>query len=288
MKSPETPPAPPLPEVISSLERLRCSRNDNLEICNNVVARGAKGIRYISIAGWTRLLTHSLCLQQIINELQANWIWVPNWIDSSDANTAGKVVHFTRSVNLSSRPTHSLLHFSADTRYKFYVNGKHVVVGPTRSSPLIWYYDTLDVATYLKEGRNEIHFVVIRYFAVPRSAMPFERTALPGLTVIGKIEAGSDVIDLSSCKDWKAYVDESIQFPMELADDVFLHVRPNRIRAPCFYTNREIRRSASALPQRRKIPPWHHLPIKSKHSMAIFRHGICAHDLYRCLSPRQL
>lgn len=120
---------------------------------------------------------------------------------------------------------------------------------------MIWYYDTLDVAPYLKEGRNEIHFVVIRYFAASRSAMPFERTALPGLTVIGKIEAGSDIIDLSSSKDWKAYVDESIQFPMGLADDVFLHVRPNRIRALCFYTNREIRRSASALPQRRTIPP---------------------------------
>jgi Alpha-L-rhamnosidase N-terminal domain. len=118
-----------------------------------------------------------------------------------------------------------VVHFSADTRYKLYVNGKHVAVGPTRSSPLIWYYDTLDIAPYLKEGQNEIGFVVVRYFVALRSAMPFVRTALPGLTVIGKIETGQDVTDVASSNNWMASVDESIQFPMGLADDVFLHVR---------------------------------------------------------------
>lgn len=170
--------------------------------------------------------------EKTINELQGNWIWVPNWTDSSSANTAGKIVHFTRNVDLSSRPTKSVLHFSADTRYKLYVNGKHIAVGPTRSSPLIWYYDTLDIAPYLKEGHNEIRFVVVRYFAALRSAMPFVRTALPGLTVIGNIETGGEVIDLASSKSWMASVDERIQFPMGLADDVFLHVRLAQDRSP--------------------------------------------------------
>jgi hypothetical protein len=88
---------------------------------------------------------------------------------------------------------------------------------------LIWYYDTLDIAPYLQEGQNEIRFVVIRYFAASRSAMPFERTSLPGLTVVGKIE-GAETVDISSSNGWTAYVDESIRFPMGLADDVFLHV----------------------------------------------------------------
>ncbi|KGO36821.1 Bacterial alpha-L-rhamnosidase [Penicillium expansum] len=162
--------------------------------------------------------------QKTINELQANWIWVPNWTDSSNTNTAGKIVHFTKFVNLSSRPTKSVLYFSADTRYKLYVNGKHIAVGPTRSSPLIWYYDTLDISPYLKEGRNKLRFVVVRYFAASRSAMPFVRTALPGLTVIGNIETGQEVVDLASSKNWMASVDESIQFPMGLVDDVFLHI----------------------------------------------------------------
>lgn len=56
--------------------------------------------------------------------------------------------------------------------------------------------------------------------------MPFERTALPGLTVIGNVEteAGGS-IDLNSSQNWLGVVDQSVQFPMGLADDVFLHVR---------------------------------------------------------------
>ncbi|KAJ5333185.1 uncharacterized protein N7506_006968 [Penicillium brevicompactum] len=184
--------------------------------------------------------------------LQANWIWVPGWIDSGD--TAGKIVRFNRSVNLASRPTRSLLHFSADTRYKLYVNGKHVAVGPSRSSPLIWYYDTLDIAPYLQEGQNEIEFVVVRYFAASRSAMPFERTALPGLTVVGQIEIGDEIVDLSSKDGWTAYVNESIRFPMGLADDVFLHIservtptEPATAMKPVAYNMRTLNGD---------IPPW--------------------------------
>lgn len=64
--------------------------------------------------------------------------------------------------------------------------------------------------------------------------MPFARTALPGLTVTGKIETGQDVIDVASSNNWMAWVDESIQFPMALADDVFLHVKqaPDRSSPP--------------------------------------------------------
>lgn len=117
------------------------------------------------------------------------------------------------------------MHCSADTRYKLYVNGVRVAVGPSRSSPLIWYYDTLDIAPLLSIGRNEIKVLVVRYFASTRSAMPFERTAVPGLTVVGTVEAGMEVVDISSRKDWQAQVDEGISFPMGLIDDVFLHVR---------------------------------------------------------------
>lgn len=62
--------------------------------------------------------------------------------------------------------------------------------------------------------------------------MPFVRTALPGLTVIGNIETGQEVVDLASSKNWMVSVDESIQFPMGLVDDVFLHVSLTRDQKP--------------------------------------------------------
>ena len=137
----------------------------------------------------------------------------------------GKIVHFVRQITLASPPTRANLYVSADTRYKLFVNGERVAVGPTRSSPLIWYYDSLDIAPYLKPGKNDIRFSVLRYFACSRGAMAFERTALPGLTIVGYVEeAGECTIDLGSHQGWKASPDESVQFPSGLADDVFLHV----------------------------------------------------------------
>lgn len=97
-----------------------------------------------------------------------------------------------------------------------------VAVGPARSSPLIWYYDTADVAAHLRAGRNSIAFVVIRYFASSRGGMPFERTTFPGLTVVGS--AGSGVSLNTADGGWRARVDRSTTFPTGLVDDVFLHV----------------------------------------------------------------
>jgi len=54
--------------------------------------------------------------------------------------------------------------------------------------------------------------------------MPFERTSLPGLTVYGSIEVDKELIDLNSSAGWQAQVDESVEFPTGLIDDVFLHV----------------------------------------------------------------
>lgn len=97
-------------------------------------------------------------------------------------------------------------------------------MGPARGSPLIWYYDTVDIGPYLRVGDNEIVFIVVRYFNASRGAMPFERTAFPGLTVVGTIETETETVDVQSRKGWLVQVDESVRFPMGLVDDVFLHV----------------------------------------------------------------
>lgn len=53
----------------------------------------------------------------------------------------------------------------------------------------------------------------------------FQRTAFPGLTVIGRIETRDEVVDINTASSkWEAQIDESIQFPMGLVDDPFLHV----------------------------------------------------------------
>ncbi len=160
----------------------------------------------------------------MINGLQANWVWAPNWIDSSDSNTAGRVVKFSREFTLPLRPDSAILHLSADTRYKLLVNGTRVAIGPARSSSAIWYYDTIDIAPYLRGGHNNLVILVLRYFAISRAALPFERTSTPGLTVLGSVGVDNQVVRLDSGQDWTVEVDNGLTFPKGLVDDVFLHV----------------------------------------------------------------
>ena len=169
--------------------------------------------------------------RQTIARLNANWIWIPNWVDSSQDNTAGRLVSFTRHVHLNGKPKSALLHLSADTRYKLLINGTRVTVGPARGSLCLWYYDRVDISSFLKRGDNEIQIEVLRYFAANRVAMPFGRTSFPGLTVYGLIQGDSDVMELCSkdVEEWRARVLNEVQFPTGLKDDVFLHVRIARL-----------------------------------------------------------
>lgn len=139
---------------------------------------------------------------------------MPDWEDSSSLNTAGRVVKFKRLFDLPDKPNRTLFRISADTRYKLCVNGIRIATGPSRSSPAIWYYDTVDISPYLRTGINEILVVVMRYFSRSRGAMPFARTSFPGLTTLEHFEARNMVVDLGSKRNWEAVVDHKILFPM--------------------------------------------------------------------------
>lgn len=158
-----------------------------------------------------------------MRELEANWVWTPGWVNSSARNTAGRFVTFTftftSTFGLPSEATGARLHVPADTRYKLYVNDARVAVGPVRSSPSMWYHDTIDAAPYLVRGQNEIRFVVLRYYASLRAAAPFERTSTPGFTVVGSVECESASVDLAARCGW-----EGTSFPTDRAEDGSLHV----------------------------------------------------------------
>ena len=137
------------------------------------------------------------------------------------------MVTFTRHIDLGAQPRMGLIHLSADTRYKLFINKKRVAVGPSRGSQYIWYYDSVDISSYLQQGRNEIQIVVLRYFAANRAAMPFARTSFPGLTVFGAIDSGVEAVEICTkqTQEWRAKVHNEVQFPTGSIDDGFLHVR---------------------------------------------------------------
>lgn len=90
--------------------------------------------------------------------------WKAYWIAVSDEsiNEYG-VYHFRKTLVLDSIPSCYIVHVSADNRYKLYVNEQLVSLGPVRGDVYNWNFETLDLAPYLKAGKNVLAAAVWNY-----------------------------------------------------------------------------------------------------------------------------
>jgi hypothetical protein len=103
----------------------------------------------------------------VINALTSSWIW-PSIPDADPTGTTCAVlVIFTLSLSLTATPHGPVhVHLTADTRYKLSINSTRLLVGPARSDPESWFYDTVDIAPFLQEGDNVITVEVVRWYRV--------------------------------------------------------------------------------------------------------------------------
>ncbi|MCW1735469.1 hypothetical protein [Anaerorudis cellulosivorans] len=89
---------------------------------------------------------------------QAQWIMHPEVEPQSYA-----VVLFRKNFNLNSKPDSFIIHVSADNHYRLFVNGKYVLRGPARGDLSHWFYETIDIADFLRSGKNIIAAEVINW-----------------------------------------------------------------------------------------------------------------------------
>jgi len=80
------------------------------------------------------------------------------------------VFHFRKTIDLADRPTRFVVRVSADNRYRLFVNGVSVSIGPARGDLLHWRYETVDLAPYLRAGRNVLAAVVWNWGETQSSA----------------------------------------------------------------------------------------------------------------------
>ena len=87
--------------------------------------------------------------------------WPASWISCPgiDARAYG-VYHFRKIVVLKNVPASCIIHISADNRYRLQVNGKQVCTGPARGDLYNWFFETVDIAPFLKPGANCIAALV--------------------------------------------------------------------------------------------------------------------------------
>jgi len=85
----------------------------------------------------------------------APWIFPPGTTGSEFG-----VFHFRRVFELDAKPSRFVVHVSADNRYRLFVNGDQVSSGPQRSDLMHWRYETIDLAPWLRAGRNVVAALV--------------------------------------------------------------------------------------------------------------------------------
>ncbi|KAJ9660829.1 hypothetical protein H2198_002368 [Neophaeococcomyces mojaviensis] len=141
------------------------------------------------------------------NRNGAKWIWLPHFQDA-DPKLPGKFVLFRKSVSLPSSPTTPcLIHVSADTRYRLYVNGVSVAFGPCKSYPQRWFYETIDITPHLHAGTNVIAAKVLRFFPAQTGSTSMMKANVPGFILWGEVGGVKVVTD----ENWLCHEDESIE-----------------------------------------------------------------------------
>ena len=83
--------------------------------------------------------------------------WPAYWIEvPGEPHHSFGVYIFRKEFNLEKIPSSFIINVSADNRYKLYVNGELVSLGPARGDELHWRFETVDIDSYLFVGKNVI------------------------------------------------------------------------------------------------------------------------------------
>ena len=141
---------------------------------------------------------------------KARWIW-----DKENPAEENVWMCFNKKVHLEKVPEKLIAHISADSKYWLYINGETVVFegsvkrGPDKNSG---YYDSVDIAPFLKEGENSICALV--WYWDNETSYSYCGSGQGGFI----FEARSEDIAIISDKSWKvkrnsAFVDSPFYLP---------------------------------------------------------------------------
>ena len=85
---------------------------------------------------------------------KGRWITKPD--RTIDLTETTYLSRFRKTLELAEVPEHLMLTVSADSRYKLSCNGKFVQFGPCKGDDQVRFSDTIDLAPFLKAGRNAL------------------------------------------------------------------------------------------------------------------------------------
>ncbi|WP_404424082.1 family 78 glycoside hydrolase catalytic domain [Nibricoccus sp. IMCC34717] len=105
--------------------------------------------------------------------------WEAQWIaPPGESGRDYGVYQFRRDFSLTEKPARFVVHVSADNRYRLFINGHSIGVGPARGDLAHWRFETYDLAPYLRTGENTVAALVWNSGEETALAQHSARTAL--------------------------------------------------------------------------------------------------------------
>ncbi|MBO5255306.1 MAG: alpha-L-rhamnosidase [Opitutales bacterium] len=131
------------------------------------------------------------------------------FISPASDKTDPQVCNFRNTFELKQVPESLVINITAENRYILYVNGKYVCRGSESGDFCNWFYDSVDIAPYLKQGKNVVAVSVV-YFSDSSPAAFFWGN---GCSLWVQPNSQEYAFLNSNSKNWKYQVDKSVVFP---------------------------------------------------------------------------
>jgi len=139
------------------------------------------------------------------------------WISYPTASvTDYGVYHFRKAFDLEKVPAEFVIHVSADNRYHLFVNGERVCYGPAKGDLKTYKYDVVDIAPFLRKGKNQLAALVYNAGKDKPMALLSAQTAFllrPADNAYGEITTGSE---------WKTFKNPAYE-PVSYYEMLFEH-----------------------------------------------------------------
>ncbi len=129
---------------------------------------------------------------------RAHYAWTP------DRGGPGLAVRlFRRVFTIPAKPASFLVHVSADSRYRLWLNGQRVGFGPAKGSLARYHFETYDLAPLLRPGRNVLA-AEVRWFGEHSPASEVH-APIPGFLFQGPAE-----LDVDTPSGWRVWADNAL------------------------------------------------------------------------------
>ena len=130
---------------------------------------------------------------------QARWVMPnsPNGEDGHKYDIVNLYAKFRHSFEVPKVPTTSPLYITADQTYRLYVNGKFIANGPARGYQQSQPFDEIDIAKYLKQGKN---LIAVRIYNAGRSTFSYLSQGYAGLLYALDLGNGRTIVSSKATK----------------------------------------------------------------------------------------